>query len=112
MKSLIKQTLLYPEYVVELLKLLLDEMYSGLKEYFEILKWTVLTVNDVGLQGAKDKEIVAYAHANNLLLITQDQKTADLADLLAIKNVLISNAVIAKVADHKIQQKYPAINRN
>ena len=94
------------------MKLLLDEMYSGLKEYFEILKWTVLTVNDVGLQGAKDKEIVIYAHAHNLLLITQDQKTADLADLLEVKNVLISNAFIAKIAHDKIQQKYPAIKKN
>lgn len=97
---------------MELLKLLLDEMYSGLKEYFEILKWTVLTVNDVGLQGAKDKEIVAYAHAHNLLLITQDQKTANLADLLEVKTVLISNAFIAKIADDKIQQKYPTIKSN
>ena len=94
------------------MKLLLDEMYSGLKEYFEILKWTVLTVNDVGLQGAKDKEIVVYAHAHNLLLITQDQKTADLADLLGVKNVLISNAFIAKIADEKIQQEYPTIKKN
>ena len=94
------------------MKLLLDEMYSGLKEYFEILKWTVLTVNDVGLQGAKDKEIVVYAHAHNLLLITQDQKTADLADLLGVKNVLISNAFIAKIDDAKIQQKYPTIKKN
>lgn len=28
-----------------MLKLLLDEMYAGLKEYFEILGWDVLTSN-------------------------------------------------------------------
>jgi len=59
-----------------MLKLLLDEMYTGLKEYFEILKWKVATVNDIGLQGVKDKGIVEHAKNNNLLLATQDQKLA------------------------------------
>ncbi len=93
------------------MKLLLDEMYAGLKEYFEILGWDVLTVHDVGLQGAKDKEIVEYAKNNNLLLLTQDQKPADLADLKGVKHVLISNAMIAKIADAKIREKYPNIKQ-
>lgn len=89
------------------MKLLLDEMYSGLKEYFEIMKWEVLTVQEVGLQGAKDRGVVEYAEKTNLLLITQDQKTADLADLLGVRNILISNAMIAKIADAKMREKYP-----
>jgi len=88
------------------LKILLDEMYAGLKEYFETLEWDVLTVQDAGLQGAKDKDVVAYAKKNNLLLVTQDQKPADLADLTGVKYVLISNTMIAKIADAKIREKY------
>jgi len=87
-------------------KILLDEMYAGLKEYFETLGWEVLTVQDAGLQGAKDKDIVEYARNNNLLLVTQDQKSADLAELTGVKYVLISNAMIAKIADKKIREKY------
>ncbi len=96
---------------VTLLKLLLDEMYAGLKEYFESLGWDVLTVHDVGLQGAKDKDIVKYAKNNNLLLVTQDQKPADLAGLTGVKYVLISNAMIAKIADAKITEKYPTLKQ-
>ncbi len=92
-----------------MLKLLLDEMYAGLKEYFETLGWEVLTVQDAGLQGAKDKDVVEYAKSNNLLLVTQDQKPADLADLTGVKYVLISNAMIAKIADAKIREKYPSL---
>ncbi len=88
-------------------KLLLDEMYSGLKEYFELLGWNVLTVNDVGLKGAKDKDIVLYAKKNNLILVTQDQKLADMAEILQAKYVLISSGLIAKIADAKIREKYP-----
>ncbi len=96
---------------VTLLRLLLDEMYAGLKEYFEILGWNVLTAQDSGLQGAKDKDIVEYAKNNNLLLVTQDQKPADLADLKGVKYVLISNAMIAKIADAKIREKYPNLKQ-
>jgi len=88
------------------MKLLLDEMYAGLKEYFETLGWEVLTVQDVGLKGAKDKDIVDYAKKNSLLLVTQDLKQADLADLTGVKYVLISNALIAKIANAKIREKY------
>ena len=93
------------------LKLLLDEMYAGLKEYFETLGWDVLTAQDVGLKGAKDKDIVEYAKNNDLLLITQDQKPADLAELTGVKYVLISSAMIAKIADEKIREKYPSIKK-
>lgn len=93
------------------LKLLLDEMYAGLKEYFETLGWDVLTAQDAGLKGARDKDIVEYAKNNDLLLITQDQKPADLAELTGVKYVLISNAMIAKIADEKIREKYPTIKK-
>lgn len=93
--------------VVRLLRLLLDEMYTGLKEYFETLGWDVLVAQDAGLKGAKDREIVEYAKNNNLLLVTQDQKPAELAELKGVKFVLISSAMIAKIAVEKIGEKYP-----
>ena len=89
------------------MKILLDEMYAGLKEYFETLGWNVLTAQEAGLKGAKDKDIVEYAKKNGLLLVTQDQKPAELADLTGVKYVLISNAMIAKIADEKIREQYP-----
>jgi predicted nuclease of predicted toxin-antitoxin system len=94
------------------MKLLLDEMYAGLKEYFEALDWEVLTVQDVGLRGNIDRNIVEYAKRHNLLLVTQDQKSADLADLREVKHIHISNAMIAKVADVKIREKYPNLKKN
>jgi len=89
------------------LKLLLDEMYAGLKEYFEILGWNVQSVQDAGLQGKEDREVIEYTKKNNLLLVTQDPKPANLADLAGVKYVLISNAMIARIADAKIREKYP-----
>ncbi|MEM2968236.1 MAG: DUF5615 family PIN-like protein [Candidatus Bathyarchaeia archaeon] len=88
------------------MKLLLDEMYAGLKEYFETLGYEVLTAQEAGLRSAKDKDIVEYAGKNGLILVTQDQKPAELAELTGVKCVLISNALIAKIADEKIKEKY------
>ena len=88
------------------MKLLLDEMYTGLKEYFETLGYEVLTAQEAGLKAAKDKNVVEYARKHNLLIVTQDQKPADLAELSGVKYVLISNALIAKIADEKIKEKY------
>jgi predicted nuclease of predicted toxin-antitoxin system len=87
-------------------KLLLDEMYAGLKEYFETLGYEVLTAQDVGLKAAKDRDIVEYTGKHDLILVTQDQKPAELAELTGAKCVLISSAMIAKVADAKIKEKY------
>ena|SRR4030067_3124701 len=93
------------------LRLMLDEMYAGLKEYFETLGWETLTVQEVGLKSARDKDIVEYARENGLLLVTQDQKPAELAELLGVKYVLISTAMIAKIADETIRRKYADIGQ-
>ena len=86
------------------MKLLLDEMYAGLKEYFETLGYDVLTVQEAGLRSAKDRDIVEYAGKHGLILVTQDQKPAELAELLGVKSVFISNLMIAKLVDQKIKE--------
>ena len=88
------------------MKILLDEMYAGLKEYFEALGYEVCTAQESGLKAAKDKDIVEYAGKHGLILVTQDQKPAELADLTGVKCVLVSNAMIAKIADATIKEKY------
>jgi len=87
-------------------KLLLDEMYAGLKEYFEALGYEVCTAQEAGLKAAKDKDVVEYAGKHGFVLVTQDQKPAELADLTGVKCVLISNVMIAKVADERIRERY------
>jgi predicted nuclease of predicted toxin-antitoxin system len=89
------------------MKLLLDEMYAGLKEYFETLGYEVLTAQAAGLKAAKDRDIVEYAGKHGLILVTQDQKPAELAELTGVKFILISSAMIAKIADASIKEKYP-----
>ncbi len=85
------------------MKLLLDEMYAGLKEYFETLGYEVITAQEAGLKAAKDRDVVEYAGKHHLLLVTQDQKPAELAQLLGVRCVFISNLMIAKIVDQQIK---------
>jgi predicted nuclease of predicted toxin-antitoxin system len=86
------------------LKVLLDEMYTGLKEYLQTLGWDVLTVEDVGLKSAKDKRIVEYAAKNFLPLVTADEKNADLAKLRGVPHVLISRIMLARIIDGELRE--------
>ena len=88
------------------MKLLLDEMYAGLKEYFETLGYEVITAQEAGLKAAKDRDVVEYARKHGLLLVTQDQKPAELAELLGVKCIFISNLLIAQIVDQKIKATY------
>ncbi len=88
------------------MKILLDEMYTGLKEYFEIMGWNVSTVKEEGIAGCADKEIVEYAKEHEFLIVTEDQKPADLADLEDVPYILISKRSIAKLIDSMIREKY------
>jgi predicted nuclease of predicted toxin-antitoxin system len=89
------------------MKLLLDEMYTGLKDHLTVLGWEVETVKDAGITGKQDLEIAEHAKKNGLLLITQDQKPAELADLMDVKHVLITTATVAAMVDREITEKYP-----
>jgi predicted nuclease of predicted toxin-antitoxin system len=88
------------------MKLLLDEMYAGLKEYFEALGYEVLTAQEAGLKAAKDRDVVEYALKHDLLLVTQDQKPAELAELLGVRCVFISSLMIAELVDEKIKAEF------
>jgi predicted nuclease of predicted toxin-antitoxin system len=79
-------------------------MYTGLKEYLQTLGWEVLTVQEVKLKGASDKKIAEYAAKNGLVLVTQDEKNADLASLRDVPCVLISKVMLAKMIDNELKK--------
>ncbi len=86
-------------------RLMLDEMYTGLKEYFESMGWEVVTVEDAGLRGARDRDLVEYARRRKLLIVTQDPKVSDLASLRGVECVLVSKLALAKLIDSEIRKR-------
>ncbi len=88
------------------MKILLDEMYTGMKDYLKALGWDLETVNTTGLQGSTDNKVMEYAKANDLIVITQDEKFADIAELKGVECVLISRKMVAKMIDLELKKKY------
>jgi predicted nuclease of predicted toxin-antitoxin system len=85
------------------MKILLDEMYTGLTALLKALGWDVVNVEEVGLKGAPDLEVVEHAKRNGLLLVTQDPKVADLARLKEVACVVVGAVEIARVIDQKLK---------
>lgn len=88
------------------MKILLDEMYTGMKEYLEALGWNIETVNTTGLQGEEDSKILEYAMENGLIIVTQDEKMADIAELKKAQCVLVSKKRLAKLIDDELRKKF------
>jgi len=91
------------------MKILLDEMYSGLKDYLEVMGWKVKTITDADLTGADDKAVAEYANENDLLLVTEDSKPAELASLMGAKFYLLDMKTKARMIEEQILQKYPEL---
>ena len=89
------------------LKLLLDEMFTGYKDHFDILGYDVQTVEDVGLKGSEDMKVAKYAHENDYILITEDKrKPVDFMKILQGKYILVDASMIVKMIDNAVQEKY------
>jgi predicted nuclease of predicted toxin-antitoxin system len=86
------------------LKVLLDEMLSGLKPFLKLLGWEAFTVQEAGLKGAEDERVVRYAKDHGMVLVTQEQRVADLASLIGVPSVVVSLAEVAKVVDERLRR--------
>ncbi|MEM1689692.1 MAG: DUF5615 family PIN-like protein [Candidatus Hadarchaeales archaeon] len=83
---------------------LLDEMYMGLKPFLQVLGWNVLTVDDVGLRGASDVEVVEFASKQGYILVSQEPRVGELARLKNVPCVVVGLADIAKVIDARLRE--------
>ena len=89
------------------MKLLLDEMFTGYKDHFEILGYEVQTVEDVGLKGSEDMKVAKYAVDNDYILITEDKrKPVDFMKILQGKYILVDASMVVRMIDNAIQAKY------
>jgi predicted nuclease of predicted toxin-antitoxin system len=86
------------------MKILLDEQLSGLEEFLQSLGYDVTTVQDEKMMGAPDYKIVNFAKENNLILVTQDSKQAQIAELQQVKNVWLSFSKLAEITHRELQK--------
>ena len=85
-------------------RVLLDEMYTGLKPFLQVLGWEVLTVDDVGLKGASDVQIVGFAAESGCILVSQEPRVGELARLKGVSCVVVGPADLARVIDSRLRE--------
>jgi predicted nuclease of predicted toxin-antitoxin system len=78
-------------------------MYTGLGPFLKALGWDVVSVEEAGLKGSDDLEVVEHAKREGHLLVTQDPKVADLARLKGVPCVVVGLVEIAKIIDQKLK---------
>jgi predicted nuclease of predicted toxin-antitoxin system len=88
------------------LKILLDEMLTGLKDHFAILEWDVSTVEDMGLKGADDKSIAQYAHDHDFILVSEDRRPIEFIRLLGGKHLLLDTPMMVRMIMSELKKKY------
>ncbi|MBN2336124.1 DUF5615 family PIN-like protein [Candidatus Bathyarchaeota archaeon] len=89
------------------MKLLLDEMYSGLKDHFRIMGLEAITLKDVGLKGSDDYEVAKYAHENGYVLVTGDKrKPVEYLELLGGRYVLVDTPMMVRMIVEAVEEKY------
>ena len=86
------------------MKILLDEQLAGLDVFLQSLGYDVTTVQDEKMMGAQDYQIVTFAKENNLILVTQDSKLAQIAELQQLKNVWLNFSKLAEITHRELQK--------
>ena len=86
------------------MRILLDEMYTGLKPFLKVLGWDVQTVEDLGLKGAGDEKLIEFAEKNKMVIVTQEQRVADLASLKGVPYVFVGLVEIARIVETKLKE--------
>lgn len=88
------------------MRLLLDEMFTGLKDHFTLLGWEAITVEDAGLKGAGDKEIARYAKEDGLILVTGDRKPAELVKLIGGRCIHVDTPMLVNTIIRAVEERY------
>ncbi len=90
-----------------MVKILLDEMDTGMKPYLQALELSVVTVPEVKLEGKDDIDVVDYAKNNNMLVVTRDSRVAGMAELKKVRFIEVNTLFIAQAVSDAIEKNYP-----
>jgi predicted nuclease of predicted toxin-antitoxin system len=89
------------------MEVLLDNQLNGMDRFLRIQGYNVTTAFEVGYTKKTDEEVIKYAKKHNMVLITEDNKAAKLAELLhddiihldmKMKSIIVVDELRKKVA--------------
>jgi predicted nuclease of predicted toxin-antitoxin system len=87
-------------------KILLDEMYTGFRDYFTVLGWEAETVEGAGLRGAEDRDVARYAVEHELVLVSEDKRSTELVALMGGKYLYVDSPLMVRMIINAVEEKY------
>ncbi len=88
------------------MQLLLDNQLNGMDRFLKILGFDVKTAFELGFTEETDETVIKYAKEHNMVLVTEDNKAAKLAELLEVKIIHLDMKMKASVIADEIRKRF------
>ena len=66
------------------MEILIDNQLNGMDRFLRIQGYDVTTAYELGYTEKTDEEVIKHAKEHNMILITEDNKAANLAEILEV----------------------------
>jgi predicted nuclease of predicted toxin-antitoxin system len=86
------------------MKILLDNQLNGMDRFLKIQGYDVVTAYDLGFTQKTDEEVIKYAKEHNMILVTEDNKAADLAKIIDIHIIHLDMKMKSKAVEEALKK--------
>ena len=86
------------------MKILLDNQLNGMDRLLRIQGYDVTTAYELGYTQKTDEEVIKYAKEHDMILVTEDNKAADLAEILGVPIIHLSIKMKSKAVENELKK--------
>lgn len=87
------------------MKILLDNQLNGMDRYLRIQDYDVVTAYELGFTEKTDEEVIKHAKKHNMILVTEDNKAANLAETLDVRVIHLDMKMKAKAVAEELKKR-------
>lgn len=88
------------------MKILLDNQLNGMDRFLRIQGYDVTTAYELGYTEKTDEEVIKYAKEHSMILITEDNKAADLAEIHNVKIIHLDMKMKAIAVSNELKKRF------
>jgi len=89
------------------MKILIDNQLNGMDRFLRIQGYEVTTAYELGYTEKTDEEVIKHAKEHNMILITEDNKAADLAELYNVAVIHLNMKMKSKAVTEELKERVP-----
>ncbi len=89
------------------MKILIDNQLNGMDRFLRIQGYDVTTAYDLGFTEKTDEEVIKHAKQNNMILVTEDNTAAKLAESLDVQTIHLDMKMKSKAVAEELKKIDP-----